>query len=79
MKFCNPCRKCGSPVLTNRIIDCYGNKVMSAGCWNGHYEMMEVEGIEHNALEMKIKEAVPFIGFLPSSNNNYKPLNTEIL
>jgi hypothetical protein len=63
MKFHSPCRKCGSPVLTNRIVDWYGNKIMSVGCWNGHYEKIEIEGIERDNSDRKIKDAIPFIGF----------------
>ena len=49
--------------MSNKTIDCYGNIVSSVGCWNGHYEKMEIEGIESNSLERKIKEAIPFVGF----------------
>ncbi len=63
MNSYNPCRKCGSPVLANKTIDFYGNIVRSEGCWNGHYEKMEIEGIEINSLEKKIKEVIPFVGF----------------
>ncbi|OGW03529.1 MAG: hypothetical protein A2889_10415 [Nitrospinae bacterium RIFCSPLOWO2_01_FULL_39_10] len=63
MKSHNSCIKCGSPVLSNKTIDCYGNTVVSEGCWNGHYEKMEIEGIESSSLERKIKETIPFVGF----------------
>ena len=63
MKPYNSCRKCGGPVLSNDIIDCYGNSVISLGCWNGHYEKMEIEGTENYSLKRKIKEAIPFVGF----------------
>jgi len=36
---------------------------MSLGCWNGHYEKMEIEGTENYSLKRKIKEAIPFVGF----------------
>lgn len=63
MKLCNPCNRCGGPVSANNVIDLYGNKVISVGCWNGHYEKMEIEGIESNYIKQKIKEAIPFVGF----------------
>jgi hypothetical protein len=62
MKSHNSCAKCGSPVLSNKTIDCYGNIVSSMGCWNGHYEKMVIEGIESD-MDKKIKEAIPFVGF----------------
>jgi len=49
--------------MSNKTIDCYGNTVVSEGCWNGHYEKMEIEGIESSSLERKIKETIPFVGF----------------
>jgi hypothetical protein len=36
---------------------------MSVGCWNGHYEKIELEGMEQDILDRKIKEAIPFVGF----------------
>lgn len=39
------CTKCEAPLFFNRVIDSFGNSVVSLNCWNGHYEWIEFEDI----------------------------------
>ena len=42
------CKRCEAPVFLNRSDDHYGNAVMTLNCWNGHYQWINIEGIESN-------------------------------
>ena len=56
MNTLSKCNKCKGPVFLNRVIDSFGNSVVSLNCWNGHYEWIEIENIEFEE-DIKVKKA----------------------
>ena len=45
-KIHGQCVRCKAPVFLNRSDDHYGNAVMTLNCWNGHYQWINIEGVE---------------------------------
>lgn len=63
------CRKCGSPIRFNRIVDGMGNKLNTLNCWNGHYEKIDLEFLEvieprREFTRSEIREILPLIKFV---------------
>ncbi len=56
MNTLSKCNKCKGPVFLNRVIDSFGNSVVSLNCWNGHYEWIDIENIEFEE-DLKVKKA----------------------
>jgi|TARA_B100000959_G_scaffold55899_1_gene58309 hypothetical protein len=56
------CQRCEAPVFLNRSDDQYGNTVATLNCWNGHYQWINIEGIESDLpVEKKIQISQPLV------------------
>ena len=47
------CERCEAPVFLNRSDDHHGNTVITLNCWNGHYQWINIEGIESDLTVQK--------------------------
>ena len=46
MEIHGQCQKCQGPIFLHSTIDWHGNTVLSLNCWNGHYQLINIENIE---------------------------------
>ena len=62
------CSRCQGPVYFTRVIDWEGNRVNTLHCWNGHYEMIDIERLlpagSASLTSEQIKEILPFLDFV---------------
>jgi len=57
------CDKCQAPIFLNRIMDWYGNSIVTLNCWNGHYKWINIENIEEDLPAETKEDLVTHIGF----------------
>lgn len=56
------CQQCKAPVFLNQSDDLYGNTVVTLNCWNGHYQWINIEGIESDLpIEKKVQTSQPLV------------------
>lgn len=63
------CRKCGSPIRSNRVVDGMGNRLNTLNCWNGHYEKIDVEFLDWDDTRIdltiaEVRKILPRIEFI---------------
>lgn len=63
MKIQSICNRCQAPIFFDRIIDSFGNIVLTLHCWNGHYEWIEFENIEEETAKDPKNDLILYLGF----------------